>query len=51
MRRFWCHSKIETACQCLRLVGIDENLSFYEGDGDGPNVAKIKEAVNKFNQE
>ena len=31
--------------QCLRLVGIDEDLSFYEGAGDGPNVAKVKEAV------
>jgi len=31
--------------QCLRLVGIDEDLSFYEGAGDGPNVAKLKEAV------
>jgi hypothetical protein len=33
--------------QCLRLVGIDEDLSFYEGAGEGPDVAKIKEAVNK----
>jgi catechol 2,3-dioxygenase-like lactoylglutathione lyase family enzyme len=32
--------------QCLRLVGIDEDLSFYEGAGEGPNVAKIKEAIN-----
>ncbi len=31
--------------QCLRLVGIDENLSFYEGAGAGPNVAKVKEAL------
>ena len=31
--------------QCLRLVGIDEDLSFYEGAGDGPNVAKAKEAL------
>jgi hypothetical protein len=31
--------------QCLRLVGIDEDLSFYEGAGEGPNVAKIKEAL------
>lgn len=28
--------------QVLRLVGIDEDLSFYEGGGAGPNVAKIK---------
>ena len=27
--------------QVLRLVGIDEDLSFYEGAGDGPNVAKV----------
>ena len=31
--------------QVLRLVGIDEDLSFYEGEGAGPNVAKVKEAV------
>src|SRR5215468_3654271 len=28
--------------QCLRLVEIDEDLSFYEGTGDAPNVAKVK---------
>ena len=33
--------------QCLRLVGTDENLSFYEGAGAGPDVTKIKEAINK----
>jgi len=31
--------------QCLRLVGINEDLSFYEGAGEGPNVGKIKEAI------
>jgi hypothetical protein len=31
--------------QCLRLVGIDEDLSFYEGAGEGPDVAKLKEAL------
>ena len=31
--------------QCWRLVGIDEDLSFYEGAGAGPDVAKIKEAL------
>ncbi len=31
--------------QCLRLVGIDEDLSFYEGAVEGPNVAKVKEAI------
>jgi hypothetical protein len=33
--------------QCLRLVGIDEDLSFYEGAGEGPSVAKINEALKK----
>jgi hypothetical protein len=33
--------------QCLRLVGIDEDLSFYEGAGEGPNMAKIKAALKK----
>ena len=33
--------------QCLRLVGIDENLSFYEGAGEGPDVAKVKDALKK----
>jgi hypothetical protein len=31
--------------QCLRLVGIDEDLSFYEGTGTGPDMAKIKETL------
>ena len=34
--------------QCWRLVGINEDLSFYEGAGEGPNVAKVKEAVKKL---
>jgi hypothetical protein len=34
--------------QCLRLVGIDEDLSFYEGAGEGPNVEKVKEAVKRL---
>jgi hypothetical protein len=34
--------------QCLRLVGIDEDMSFYEGAGAGPNVAKVKEALKKM---
>jgi hypothetical protein len=33
--------------QCFRLVGINEDLSFYEGAGEGPNVAKVKEALKK----
>jgi len=33
--------------QVLRLVGIDEDLSFYEGAGEGPNVAKVNEALKK----
>jgi len=32
--------------QCLRLVGIDEDLSFYEGGGDGPDVSKVKAAIH-----
>jgi len=34
--------------QCLRLVGIDEDLSFYEGAGTGPSVGRVKEAIKKF---
>jgi catechol 2,3-dioxygenase-like lactoylglutathione lyase family enzyme len=34
--------------QVLRLVGMDEDMSFYEGMGAGPNVAKVKEAVEKL---
>ena len=33
--------------QCLRLVEIDEDLSFYEGAEEGPNVARIKDALKK----
>jgi hypothetical protein len=33
--------------QCLRLVGTDEDLSFYEGAGEGPDVTRLKEAVQK----
>jgi catechol 2,3-dioxygenase-like lactoylglutathione lyase family enzyme len=33
--------------QCLRLVGIDEDLSFYEGVGEGSNATKFKEAFKK----
>jgi hypothetical protein len=33
--------------QVLRLVGINEDLSFYEGAGEGPNVAKVNEAIKK----
>jgi len=31
--------------QVLRLVSIDEDLSEYEGNGEGPNVGKVKEAI------
>jgi hypothetical protein len=31
-----------------RFVGIGEDLSFYEGAGEGPNVARVKEAVKKL---
>jgi hypothetical protein len=34
--------------QVLRLVGIDEDLSFYEGAEEGPNVAKVKEALERM---
>jgi len=34
--------------QCPRLVGIDEDLSFYEGTGEGPNVAKVKGALGRM---
>jgi hypothetical protein len=33
--------------QCWRLVGINEDLSFYEGGGKGPNVKKIKEGASQ----
>lgn len=33
--------------QCLRLVGVDEDLSFYEGTGVGSDVAKVKEALGR----
>lgn len=33
--------------QCLRLVGIDEDLSFYEGAREGPSVATVKAALQK----
>ena len=28
--------------QCLRLVGIDEDLSFYEGAEEGPNLSPTR---------
>lgn len=31
--------------QCMRLTGIGEDLSFYEGATEGPNMAKIKQAL------
>jgi len=33
--------------QCLRLVGIGEDLSFYKGAGAGPSVAKVRGALKK----
>jgi hypothetical protein len=33
--------------QCFRLVGIDEDLSFYEGAGEGPDVARVKQAIKQ----
>jgi catechol 2,3-dioxygenase-like lactoylglutathione lyase family enzyme len=34
--------------QVLRLVGINEDLSKYEGVGEGPNVERAKEAVRRL---
>jgi hypothetical protein len=34
--------------QVLRLVGINEDLSKYEGTGEGPNVGKVKEALARM---
>jgi catechol 2,3-dioxygenase-like lactoylglutathione lyase family enzyme len=36
--------------QCLRLVAIDEDLSRYEGVGEGPDVARVKETVRRLAQ-
>ncbi len=33
--------------QCWRLVGLDEDLSFYEGAAEGPDVARVKEALRR----
>jgi hypothetical protein len=33
--------------QCFKLVGIDEDLSIYEGVGEGSNAARMKEALKK----
>ncbi len=33
--------------QVLRLVGINEDLSKYEGHGEGPNVGNVKEAIER----
>ena len=33
--------------QCIRLLGIDEDLSFYEGAEVGPNVQNVKAALEK----
>jgi catechol 2,3-dioxygenase-like lactoylglutathione lyase family enzyme len=34
--------------QCLRLVGTFEDLSFYEGHGEGPNVGNVKAALKRM---
>ena len=34
--------------QCWRLVGVDEDMSFYEGEEEGPNIKNVKEAVKKL---
>jgi hypothetical protein len=33
--------------QCFKLVGIDEDLSLYEGAGEGSNVEKMKDAIKR----
>jgi hypothetical protein len=33
--------------QCFKLVGIGEDLSMYEGAGEGSNVAKTKAALQQ----
>ena len=33
--------------QCWRLVGINEDLSSYEGIGEGTNVKEVKEALKR----
>ncbi len=33
--------------QCFKLVGIDEDLSMYEGEGEGSDVAKTKAALKE----
>jgi hypothetical protein len=33
--------------QCFKVVGIDEDLSIYEGAGTGSDVVKMKEALKK----
>ncbi|WPU91557.1 hypothetical protein SNE25_19755 [Mucilaginibacter sabulilitoris] len=34
--------------QCMRLVGTDEDLSFYEGTGEGPDMEKINAALGQI---
>jgi hypothetical protein len=34
--------------QCMRLTGIGEDMSFYEGTGAGPDVSEVKAAINKM---
>jgi hypothetical protein len=33
--------------QVLRLVGINEDLSKYEGKGEGPDQRKVKGAIER----
>jgi catechol 2,3-dioxygenase-like lactoylglutathione lyase family enzyme len=33
--------------QCFKLVGVDEDLSIYEGSGEGSNVKQMKEALER----
>ena len=34
--------------QVLRLVGIDEDLSFYEGAAEGPDVGNVTRAIRRI---
>jgi len=36
--------------QVLRLVGINEDLSKYEGTGEGPKMENLKEAIKSKEQ-
>ena len=41
----WLRSLLLVWSGTLRLVGTDEDLSFYEGVGAGPDLSRVKEAL------